>query len=169
VLLNNVAALNVVRDGLPLCTSVTTVRLFGTNHKNEQLERLIPAFYNTSVTSLELLSNSIRGHRGGEVLRNLLVGNNNILKLDLSHTHHINPEGAIALGHCLFIGNTRLQNLILHCCFIGLEGLTNLLLPAVGGDAMINNSLTYLNLSQNQIPVRKVDVSSHYCCGILQQ
>jgi hypothetical protein len=51
--LSNVAALNVFRDSLlPLCKSVTTVKLYGSRLENDGLERLLPAFYNTSVTTL---------------------------------------------------------------------------------------------------------------------
>ena len=47
-------ALNVFRNGLPSCTCLTRVRLDNTELGNEGLEHLLPAFHNTSITTLRL-------------------------------------------------------------------------------------------------------------------
>jgi Leucine Rich repeat len=111
------------------------------------VERLFPAFHNTSITTLRLVRNNIQGQRGGDVLRALLVGNNNITKLDLEH-NPIGPEGALGLGQGL-PGSTRLQSLNLWGCSLGNDGLANLL-PACG-ESMMNNILTHVNLGKNNI------------------
>jgi Ran GTPase-activating protein (RanGAP) involved in mRNA processing and transport len=140
--------LNVFCNGLPLCTSVTvtTVALIATQLGNEELERLLPAFYNTSVTELHLPRNRIQGQRGGEVVRVLLVGNNTLLNMDL-RGNPFGPEGAVGLGQGLAV-NKWLQKLILSDCDIGNDGLANLVL-SMGG--MSNTSLTLLNLLSNSI------------------
>jgi Leucine Rich repeat len=150
--LDTPAVLNVFRNSLPSCTSVTTVDLWFTHLGNEDLESLLPAFHNTSVTRLHLWgSNSIQGQRGGDVLRDLLVGNNTLLELTLSHNRPIGVEGAAGLGQGLFHrNNTRLQNLTLWGCSLGNEGFASLLHAACDG-TMNNDSLTYLSLGDNNI------------------
>jgi Leucine Rich repeat len=160
-LLQDDAALNVFRDGLPLCTSLTSLNLFDTRLGNEELEILLPAFYNTSITSLNLsitplglgFRNNIHGPRGGAVLCNLLAGNNNMVSLNLS-CNLIGPECTLGMKQGLFYDNAaRLQKLNLYCCHIGINGLANLLaLPAGDGACMIkNNTLTDINLGDNSI------------------
>jgi Leucine Rich repeat len=83
------------------------------------------------------------------VLRNLVVGNNNIFALDMND-NSIGPGGAIGLGHGLFAGITRLQKFYLQRCNIGNDGVADLVLPA-GDDGMMNSSLTDLDLSLNSI------------------
>jgi Leucine Rich repeat len=146
----SIDALNVICNALPLCTSVATVKLCRTQLEHEHLERLLPAFHNTCVTSLDLDDNYIQGHRGGDVLCNLLVGNNNVITLSLER-NPLGPEGAIGLGRGLFSRNTRLQQLYLWGCSLGNDGLANLLLLACAGDGMMNNSLTDLGLGNNNI------------------
>jgi Leucine Rich repeat len=152
------AALNVFRNNLPLCTSLTTVSILRAQLGNDGLERLLPAFYNTSITKLHLTGNNIQGQRGGELLQSLLFGNNNILELKL-YSNPIGPEGAAGIGRGLFYtGNTttRLQKLSLLQCRLGNDGLANLLALPAGDDGMIdsynnNKTLTDLNLAQNGI------------------
>jgi Leucine Rich repeat len=117
---------------------------------NEGVEFLFPAAL-VNVTSLKLQYDTIHGRRGGDVLRNLLVGNNTIITtLSLADNRRLGPEAAIGLGQGLFTANTpRLQTLNLSGCVLGIDGLANLLLPAV--DGMINNALTDLNLDFNDI------------------
>jgi NLR family CARD domain-containing protein 3 len=149
--LSDAAALNVLRNGLPLCTSVTKVKLFGDQLTNEGFEGLLPALYSTSVTSIEIRESSfVQGPRGGDVLRAILVDNNNIIELDLS-TNAIGPGGVIGLGQRICTGNTRLQELSLRNSSLGNDGLAKLLLPAGGDNGMFNSSLTHLNLSSNNI------------------
>jgi hypothetical protein len=46
-----------------------------------QLQRLLPAFYNTSVTSLDISHNGIQGQRGGEIIRDLPLRLTNMLAM----------------------------------------------------------------------------------------
>jgi Leucine Rich repeat len=90
---------------------------------------------------LDLRDNHIQGHRGGEVLRNLLLDNNSIIKLDLRQ-NLIGPEGAIGLGLGL-PGNMRLQKLGLMCCGIENDGLESLLPAGDDDGSRCNHSLTF--------------------------
>jgi Leucine Rich repeat len=134
---------------------LTTVVLYNTRLENDGLAILFyRPFYNTSITKLVLLFRSIRGQRGGDIIRSLLFGNNNILELKL-YSNPIGPEGAAGIGRGLFYtGNTttRLQKLDLSSCEIGNAGLANLMLPTAGDGGMINNNtLTKLILVENGI------------------
>jgi Ran GTPase-activating protein (RanGAP) involved in mRNA processing and transport len=169
VLLRDDAVLNVFRDCLPMCTSVRTVSLYGAQLENDGLERLLPAFSNTSITRLDLYSNHIQRQRGGDVIRSLLFGNNDILELNLCN-NPIRPEGAAGIGQGLFYtGNTttRLQKLDLSSCEIGNAGLANLMLPTAGDGGMIkNNTLTNLNLTGNGIEGAE---GGHHIASLLQR
>jgi hypothetical protein len=116
---------------------------------NEDLDRLRPAFYNTSVTSLRLIDDSIQGKCGSEVIRDLLVGNNTLLALDLSFIVIVDPEVASTLGRVLADNNNRLQKLTLNRCrYINAAVLAWLLLSM--GDTS-HNFLTHLSLVDNKI------------------
>jgi hypothetical protein len=146
--MDNDDVLNAFRSGLPLCTSITTVNLCGTHLGNEGLEHLLPAFYNTSVTSLYLAMYSTQGQRGSEFIRDLLVGNNSLCELHLCANFNMSPDVAIGLGQGLAINN-RLQKLYMSQFHnIGNEGLEHMV--SAFGD-MKNNSLTELNLNNNNI------------------
>jgi Leucine Rich repeat len=140
------AMLDSFRHGLPLCTSLTAVT-FQWNVGNEELERLHPAFYNSSITILDLRYNRIHGPRGGEVLRRLLVGNKTLRELTLNE-NIVGQEVVRALGQGLGDNKTRLQKLSLCGCQIGNDGLTNLL---PDDDGRTNTFLTELDLSKNDI------------------
>jgi Ran GTPase-activating protein (RanGAP) involved in mRNA processing and transport len=166
----DVAVWQVFRHGLPLCTSLNKVKLQAMKLDNEGLEILRPAFYNTSITSLDLsYSNRIEGKRGGEVLRKLLVGNETLLELSVRE-NPLGPEGARGPGRGL-AGNQHLQKLNLFGCRIGNEGLASLLTAFGAGGATTttkstksttttksttnrsnnNNTLTHLDLAANTI------------------
>jgi hypothetical protein len=81
--IDTVPVLNVFGSGLPMCECLTTVSLVDTELGNAGLSRLRPAFYNTSVRKLRLYGNDIHGSRGGQVLRDLMHGNQTLLELDV--------------------------------------------------------------------------------------
>jgi Leucine Rich repeat len=144
--------LSVLRNGLKQCTSVTTVALTWLGNE-EGLELLLrPTCYNSFVTGLTLRSvGSILRARGGEILCGLLVGNKNLLVLDISHNRILEePAGPVGLGQGLAL--SFLQSLSLEGCDIANTCLTNLV--ASMGDTSIsikNTSLTRLILTGNNI------------------
>jgi Leucine Rich repeat len=144
--IHNDAVLNVFLVGLPLCTSLTEVKFMKVNLGNEDLDHLLPAFFNTAVTKLAIGSNNIQGPRGGEVITKMLVGNKNLLELDLTLLNRLGVAGGRALAR-VFAVNDRLQKLDLGNCQVGNDGLANLL-PA---DDVINTALTELKLCVNRI------------------
>jgi Ran GTPase-activating protein (RanGAP) involved in mRNA processing and transport len=156
--LDDSAVLNVFRHGLALCKHVTQVHLGSTKLTDEGLmDLLLPVCYNTSVTSLDLRNNGIQGPRAGDFLRNVLRGNNSLLKLSLRGNRL--GEGVLGLGQGL-AGNDRLQTLNLCACGICCDGLARicsdgrasvLLAPGVG-----NKTLTNLDLSFNNIQFASV-------------
>jgi Leucine Rich repeat len=147
--INDAAVLNVFRDGLPLCTSITKVILDYTNLANAALQSLRPAFHNAIITSLQITSNDIGGQDDGEgdAVGHLLIGNNTLVKLILMYNRSFGPQGATGIGQGL-AGNNHLQKLILHGCRIGNVSLANLLQSM--GDT-IHKALMYLDLADNSI------------------
>jgi Leucine Rich repeat len=160
---NAPTVLSVFRNRLPLCTSITAVILMQMEFYNHELELLLPAFYNTGITRLSFCDNEIGGKGGGDALRDLLIGNRNLIELFLCF-NPIGPEGSVGLGHGL-AGNNRgcswLQKLTLYSCKIGNAGLANLVLSMSGdgggedandsSNRSSNNSLKYLDLGFNDI------------------
>jgi Leucine Rich repeat len=145
--LRDAAVLSVLRDGLRQCTAVKTVKFCKTELGSEGLEHLLPAFRNTSVSSLDISYNRIP--HGGDNLRALLVGNDTLKELNLEECR-IGPEGALGLVFADSGNSTssRLQKLVLSNCKIDGGGIANLLLSP---DGMMNNSLTDLDLGCNEI------------------
>jgi Leucine Rich repeat len=123
--------LHAFRNGLSLCTSITTVSLTNNRLKSEALQVLLPAFFNTAVTALNLAHNSITGQFGGsEVLRDLLAANKTLLTFNLS-SNPIGSAGAAGLWQGLvFATGSRstpaIQKLCLNICHIGNDGLATL-------------------------------------------
>jgi Leucine Rich repeat len=142
------AVLSAFRHGLPLCTSITNVYLCDTLLDSDDLDHLLPAFYNTSVTTLHLGRNRMAGNRGGQVLRRLLTGNNSLLEFyQFGSSLALGPEGFLALGQGIAL-NDRLQKLNLSRCEIGNEDLKNL---GAALEVTNNNSMTVLDLTSNDI------------------
>jgi Leucine Rich repeat len=60
---DNPAVLNIIRNGLLDCPFITSVSFSCTNLTSEGLDLLRPAFYNTSITSLDISHNNIQGQQ----------------------------------------------------------------------------------------------------------
>jgi Leucine Rich repeat len=188
------AVLNVLfcnkNNGLAQCTGVTKVELFNTrlgttstddadDEGSSLLQRLVPAFYNTSVTTLDLDMNEIQGRAGGDFFRNLLRGNCTLKELILFR-NAVDEQVARGIQQGLFATTTttttadnnnnttttcccHLHTLNLYNCHLGNRGLANLL-PLDDdddddddNDGMMNNNnninphLTHLDLGFNDI------------------
>jgi hypothetical protein len=77
---------NIIRNGLLDCPSITSFSLKVTDLTSAGLDLLRPAFYNTSITSLYIPTSRVGGQRGSEAICDLVVGNNTLVKLDLKFT-----------------------------------------------------------------------------------
>jgi Leucine Rich repeat len=177
---DDVAVLNVLQSGLPLCTHIQAVALHGTNLSTVGFAHyLLPVLRDAvNVTKLGLggKNNILRGQRGGDAIRDLLDGNETLVELSLEGINPLGPHVGNQLGPHGTIGlrsglerNHCLQKLNLNDCYIRNSGLEQLLLPTSdndGGMINTNSALTHLSLSTNRIEGAE---GGRLVCLLLQQ
>jgi NLR family CARD domain-containing protein 3 len=153
------AVLDALCNGLLLCTSISAVTLDEVNLSINDLQRLLPFFYNTSIQKLNLSGNNIKGHGGGNIIRDLMNGNTTLHELSLKY-NALGPQGALGLGQGLASSSNQfLQNLDLSFCSLGNEGLKHLVAAVAtttsssssSSSTSCNSSLTNLKLGFNNI------------------